>query len=67
VSPYGGNTWSLVQEDGTRQEYFGSFMKEYLALLESKPNLQDMAQYVRDHGVERSIDLEVVEVRLTLV
>lgn len=67
VNPYGGYTWSIVSEDGrVVQAYHAAMLKEYIALLEMHEHCQDQAVYLKQHGVERAIDLEVVEIKLVL-
>lgn len=66
VNPHGGYTWSIVKEDGTMQVYHAAMLKEYIALLEMHEHCKDMAAYLKQHGIERSFDLEVVEIKLVL-
>ena len=67
VNPYGGYTWSIVDEDGTVQVYHAALLKEYIAMLEMHDHCKDTAAYLKEHGVERAMDLEVVEIKLMLV
>lgn len=68
VNPYGGWTWIIVSEDGTVQTvYHAALLKEYIAMLETHDHCKDTAAYLKEHGVERAMDLEVVEIKLTLV
>jgi len=67
VNPYGGYTWSFVSEDGTIQQYHAAMLKEYIEMLEKLPHCADDAAYLKEHGIERAMDLEVVEIKLVLV
>jgi hypothetical protein len=65
MCPYGGNIWTLT--DGNDVEtFFHSFKAEYIQMLESKPHL---ATHVAGNQARREaqLDLEVIEVKLTLV
>lgn len=62
VNPYGGNTWYITDGDKTTA-YFYRFKQEYIEMLESKDHYA--ASW---HNVEEvQFDLEVVEVKLTVV
>lgn len=63
--PYGGNTWTLAA-DGNTETFFHAFKEEYIALLESKPNLIAAAARLRNVK-EVQVHLETVEVKLTIV
>jgi hypothetical protein len=65
MNPYGGNTWSLT-DDNNVETFFHSFKEEYIQMLESKPHLADRVAGNQARR-EAQLDLEVVEVKLTLV
>ena len=65
MSHYGGNTWHLTDGDGYKT-FFHAFKQEYIALLASKDHLKDHAEGHKATP-EAQLDLEVVEVKLTLV
>lgn len=65
LNPYGGNTWSLTQ-DNVVEAFFHAFHTEYIQLLESKMHLKQHAESARKIK-DAKLDLEVVEVKLTLV
>jgi len=68
MTPYGGHTWCIVSEDGVVVEvYHKAFLAEYIALLETKLHLADQVEHLKEHGVERAMALEVVELKLILV
>lgn len=68
MNPHGGNTWSvwnpLLEKDFI---YHNSHYQEYIALLESYPAHRDYAERVRTTQSERRCEMEVLEVKLTLV
>jgi hypothetical protein len=65
VNPYGGNVWSLVNGD-VAERFCHGFKEEYIEMLRSKDHLKDLAEgWVSVK--EAQLDLEVVEVKLTLV
>ena len=65
VNPYGGNVWSLVNGDVV-ERFFHAFKEEYIKMLRSESHLKDMADGW-EPVKEARLDLEVVEVKLTLV
>jgi len=65
VNPYGGNIWSLTN-GGATERFFHAFKKEYIEMLRSLDHLKDMADGW-EPVKEAQLDLEVVEVKLTLV
>lgn len=69
VTPYGGWTWSVRKEDGTAQTYHHALLKEYIELLRNSTNIDhsDAIQYLETEVREQRCEMEIVEVRLTLV
>jgi hypothetical protein len=68
VNPYGGWCWRVYTEDGNQQTFHHALLKEYIELLKNSPAcLADSIKYLQEHGVEQRCEMEVVEVRLTLV
>lgn len=65
VNHYGGNTWSLTNGDVV-ERFFHAFKQEYIDLLRSHDRLKAMADGW-EPVKEARLDLEVVEVKLTLV
>ena len=68
VDPYDGYAWIIYKEDGTVQTvYHAALLKEYIELLEKHERCKEQAIYLKEHGVERAVDLEVIELKLVLV
>jgi len=67
MNPYGGHTWSIMNENGRVQAFHKAFLKEYIEELEKHPHAVENADYLKKHGVELAQDLEVVEVKLVIV
>jgi hypothetical protein len=72
VNIYGGNSWSVAI--GTKTTVYQTFLQEYISLLEkdnahliSSGWFNDRLKELKTTVVERVPELEVVEVRLTLV
>ena len=68
VNPYGGNKWHLTTagKNAKQESFFYAFKKEYIELLQSKAHLQ-YAVPGNEEIPEAQFDLEVVEVKLTIV
>ena len=68
VNRYGGSTWRVFNEDGTNVIYHHAHLKEYIEVLKTSTNNHaDMIKYLEEEGKEQRCEMEVVEVRLTLV
>jgi hypothetical protein len=68
VNPYGGWAWRVYNEDGTEQTYHHALLKEYIEFLKSHSgNHADSIKYLQTKVQEKPCEMEVVEVRLTLV
>ena len=73
VNPYGGWAWRVYNEDGTEQTFHHALLKEYIELLKNaaraaaKGPYADMIKYLQTEVHEQKCEMEVVEVRLTLV
>lgn len=69
VTHYGGWTWSVHKEDGTVQTYHHALLKEYIELLRNSTNRDhsDTIRYLETEVREQRCEMEIVEVRLTLV
>jgi hypothetical protein len=72
VNPYGGWAWRVYNEDGTEQTYHHALLKEYIELLKTKQRdddeyWSDTIQHLQTKVREQPCEMEVVEVRLTLV
>ena len=65
VTHYGGNVWRLTNGD-VSENFCHAFKKEYIEMLRSHDHLKDMAEAWVSFK-EAQLDLEVVEVKLTLV
>jgi hypothetical protein len=68
VNPYGGWAWRVYNEDGTEQTYHHALLKEYIEFLKAHSgNHADSIKYLQTKVQEKPCEMEVVEVRLTLV
>lgn len=69
VNPYGGWAWRVYNEDGTDQTYHHSLLKEYIELLKGNTSRDHSASilWLETEVKEQRCEMEVVEVRLTLV
>jgi hypothetical protein len=68
VNPYGGWAWRVYNEDGTEQTYHHALLKEYIEFLKAHSgNHADSIKYLQTKVREQPCEMEVVEVRLTLV
>jgi len=69
VTPYGGWVWSVHKEDGTEQTYHHALLKEYIELLRNSTNRDhsDTIRYLETKVLEQKCEMEIVEVRLTIV
>jgi hypothetical protein len=68
VNPYGGWAWRVYNEDGTEQTYHHALLEEYIEFLKAHSgNHADSIKYLQTKVQEKPCEMEVVEVRLTLV
>jgi len=68
ITPYGGWHWSIYKEDGSQQTFHHALLKEYIELLKAHSgNHADSIKYLQTEVQEKPCEMEVVEVRLTLV
>jgi hypothetical protein len=68
VNPYGGWAWRVYNEDGTEQTYHHALLKEYIEFLKAHSgNHADSIKYLQTKVQEKPCEMEVAEVRLTLV
>lgn len=68
INRYGGWSWRLFKEDGFYQDYHHALLKEYIEFLKvHSSNRADMIKYLQTEVHEQKCEMEVVEVRLTLV
>lgn len=68
LNPYGGWCWRVVTDDGSIQDFHHAMLKEYIEFLKdrSASNFADHIKYL-EQCQEQRCEMEVVEVRLTLV
>ena len=63
---YGGWSWTISNDEGFT-EYHNSHFEEYVSLLETYEDHRDHAKWLRENVSERKCEMEIVEVKLTLV
>lgn len=70
MTPYGGNTWSVYNTEENTCITYQTFVKEYIAMLESNPDVAKFAydiQHIKTNVIERTPELEAIEVKLCIV
>ena len=68
VNPYGGWHWSIYKEDGSQQTFHHALLIEHIELLKAHSgNHADSIKYLQTEVREQRCEMEIVEVRLTLV
>ena len=68
VNPYGGWRWRVVYKDNSYQDFHHALLKEYIEFLKAHSgNHADSIRWLETEVREQRCEMEVIEVRLTLV
>jgi hypothetical protein len=68
LNPYGGWCWRVYDAEGLIHDFHHALLKEYIEFLKAHSgNHADSIKYLQEHCKEQRCEMEVVEVRLTLV
>lgn len=68
INRYGGWLWRLFKEDGSYQDFHHALLKEYIEFLKNHSgNHADLIRWLENDCQEQKCEMEIVEVRLTLV
>jgi len=68
VNRYGGWTWEVYNEDGTVQHFHHAHLKAYIELLRNSTNDHtDRIKWIEEEVKEQRCEMEVLEVKLSLI
>ena len=68
ITPYGGWCWRVYDENGLVHDFHHALLQEYIEFLEAHSgNHADSIKYLQTEVREQRCEMEIVEVRLTLV